>query len=75
MAIDEEIELIETTISYLESAINEILDSEYFSYKAETYREEIRELEEKLDELEAIQCKEWADELKELEHEYWQDQF
>lgn len=75
MAVDEEIELIETTISYLESAINEIQYSEYFSYKAEIYREEIRELEEKLDELEQIQCEEWGKELKELEHEYWQDQF
>ena len=75
MAVDEEIELIETTISYLESAISEIQDSEYFSYKVEVYKDEIRELEEKLDELEAIQCKEWLEELNELEHEYWQDQF
>lgn len=75
MSVDEEIELIETTISYLESAISELRECEYFSYKIDSFEDDIREMQEKLDELEQKQSNEWKIEIKQLEHEYWQDQF
>ena len=75
MPVDEEIELIETTISYLESAISELKENPYFRYKIEGLEEDIYELKERLYELEEIQEREWSREIKDLEHEYWQDQF
>ena len=75
MDVSEEIELIETTISYLESAVNELRENPYFRYKIESLEEDIYELKERLHELEEIQDREWTRETRALEHEYWQDQF
>lgn len=75
MNIGDEIEIIETTISYLESAISELQQCSYFGHKIDSLREDISELEERLSELETLQDKEWSNETKALEHEYWQDQF
>ena len=74
MPVDEEIELIETTISYLESAISELKENPYFRYKIASLEDDICELKERLCELEEIQVREWGREIKDLEHEYWQDQ-
>lgn len=75
MDASEEIELIETTISYLESAINELKENPYFRYKIASLEDDIYELKERLHELEEIQEREWSRETRDLEHEYWQDQF
>ena len=75
MDVTEEIELIETTISYLESAIEELREYPYFSYKIEGLEDDIYDLKERLNELEEIQEREWKDELKYMDHEYWQSQF
>ena len=75
MDVTEEIELIETTISYLESAIEELREYPYFSYKIAGLEDDICDLKERLNELEEIQEREWSRETSELEHEYWQSQF
>lgn len=75
MEVSEEIELIETTISYLESAICELRENPYFRYKIASLEDDIYELKERLHELEEIQEREWSRETRDLEHEYWQDQF
>lgn len=74
-SVDEEIELIESTISYLELAISELKENPYFCYKIASLEDDIYELRERLHELEEIQDREWSKETKDLEHEYWQDQF
>ena len=74
MSVDEEIEVIESVISFIESAINDLRMIPYMSYKVDSLLEDLDELQEKLCELEEIQLKEWQIESKELEHEYWQDQ-
>lgn len=74
-SVDEEIELIETTISYLESAISELKENPYFRYKIDSLEEDIYELKERLYELEEIQAREWSRDTRALENEYWQDQF
>lgn len=74
-SVDEEIELIESTISYLELAISELNENPYFKYKIASLEDDIYELKERLHELEEIQDREWSKETKDLEREYWQDQF
>ena len=75
MPVDEEIELIETTISYLESAIEELRENPYFRYKIDSLEEDIYELKERLSELEELQEREWKKECSDLERDYWRDQF
>ena len=60
MEVSEEIELIETTISYLESAIDELRENPYFRYKIEGLEDDINDLKERLYELEEIQEREWG---------------
>ena len=60
MEVSEEIELIETTISYLESAIDELRENPYFRYKIEGLEDDIHDLKERLYELEEIQEREWG---------------
>ena len=58
MSVDEEIEVIETTIYYLESIIKD-LKGTYFSDKIGAYEEDIVELQQRLDELEEAQAREY----------------
>lgn len=71
LSVDEEIENIETIISYFESAISELKENPYFSYKIASVEEDIQELTERLEELENIQSREWEQELRHQEHGYW----
>lgn len=75
MSVDEEIELIESTISYLESAIEELRENPYFAYKIASLEEDIYELRERLTELEELQTREWQREFRDIERGYWRDQF
>lgn len=75
MPVDEEIELIESTISYLESAIAELRENPYFAYKIASLEEDIYELRERLTELEELQEREWQREFRDIERGYWRDQF
>lgn len=75
MSVEEEIELIETTISYLETIIDELKENPYFRYKIAGYEDDILEFNERLRELEEIQEREWKADCRQLEHEYWHDQF
>ena len=71
MEVSEEIELIETTISYLESAIEELRENPYFRYKIASLEDDIYELKERLHELEEIQDREWQQEKKYMDSEYY----
>ena len=75
MDATEEIELIESIISDLESAISELQEVPYFRYKIDSWEEDIIELRERLDELEELQSREWQEEQRYLKSEYWQSQF
>lgn len=71
--IEEEIEVLESALGYLESAMVEISDSPYHSYLSNTWELDATEIKARLEELYEKQNDYWAKENKELAREYWSD--
>lgn len=64
MDIENEIEILESALGYLEMAIGDITDSPYHSYLAESWGLDVEELRSRLDELYEIQNDYWLQEMK-----------
>ena len=70
MAVDDEIEVIENVISDIESAISEVKHCDYFEYKIAGWEDDLRDLNARLEELEAIQNAQWKKEMDWQNREY-----
>lgn len=70
MDIDDEIEMLERIIADLESAISEVKHCEYFEEKASSWEDDLRDLNHRLEELEAMQNAEWQKEMYYQNREY-----
>ena len=70
MDIDQEVELIENVISNIESAISEVKHCSYFEDKISCWEDDLRELNERLEELQAMQSAEWEQEMEWQNREY-----
>lgn len=70
MAVDDEIEVIENVIADIKSAISEIEGCSYFEDKISCWEEDLRDLNARLEELEAIQNAEWQREMDWQNREY-----
>lgn len=72
MEVDEEIEIIETAIADIRSAISELTISGYVHFESNiaSLEDEIRDLNARLEELEAIQNAEWQKEMDWQNREY-----
>ena len=70
MNVDDEIDAIENIIADLESAISEIKYCRYFEDKIASWEDDLRDLNARLEELEAIQNAEWQQEMKWQNREY-----
>ena len=68
--MENEIEVLESIVYDLESAINEAQDSKYFAYKVDGWKEDIEEIKERLDELYSMQDMEWHKEINQLNYEF-----
>ena len=68
--IENEIEVLESALSSLESAIGEIQDSPYHSYLAQTWELDAEEIKSRLEELYEIQNDYWVQEMKAQNVEY-----
>ena len=71
MGVDEEIEVLESIISSIESAISEVKHCDYFEEKISCWEDDLRELNERLVELQAIQSEEWQQEMDWQQREYY----
>jgi hypothetical protein len=70
MDIDQEVELIESIIANIESAISEVKHCEYFEEKASCWEDDLKELNERLEELQAKQSEVWEQEMEWQNREY-----
>ena len=71
MDIDQEVELIESIIADIESAISHVKHCDYFEDKISCWEDDLRELNERLEELQAIQSEEWQQEMDWQQREYY----
>lgn len=71
MDFENEIETLESTLSFLESTMVEVADSPYHSYLYNTWELDATEIKSRLEELYEIQNKQWEEENKQQENEYW----
>lgn len=70
MSVDEEIEMLEHVIADIESAISEIVHFEGFEDKVACWEDDLKDLTERLEELEAMQNAEWQQEMRWQNREY-----
>ena len=70
MDFEHEIEVLESTLSYIESAIGEVVDSPYHSYLSNTWELDAEEIKARLEELYEIQNDYWAKEMKQQNIEF-----
>ena len=70
MDIDQEVELIESIIADIESAISNVKHCDYFEDKISCWEDDLRELNERLEELQAIQSEQWQQEMDWQQREY-----
>ena len=70
MDFENEIEVLESTLEYLESAIVEVADSPYHSYLSNTWELDATEIKARLEELYELQNDQWAKEMQEQNFEY-----
>ena len=70
MEVDKEIETIENAIADIESAISEIKYCSYFEDKISCWQDDLKDLNERLEELEAKQNAEWQKEMDWQNREY-----
>lgn len=71
MDIDQEIEVIESIIADIESAISEVKHCSYFEEKASCWEDDLRELNERLEELQTMQSAEWEQEMEWQNREFY----
>lgn len=71
MGVDEEIEVLENIISNIESAISEVRHCDYFEDKISCWEDDLKELNDRLVELQAIQSEEWQQEMDWQQREYY----
>ena len=69
--VDEEIELLESVLQDIESAIETIKESPYHSHLADSWETDKEEINERLDELYEEQNDQWEEEQEGLKNEYW----
>ena len=69
--IEEEIDVLESALSHLSSALEECLESPYHKYLANSLEVDIDEIKARLEELYEIQNSYWAAENKQQISEYW----
>ena len=68
--IEEEIDVLESALSHLSSALEDCLESPYHKYLANSLEMDIDEIKGRLEELYAMQNSIWAAEMKEANREY-----
>ena len=68
--VEDEIDILETVIDDLESAIRNVSDSPYHSYLANTWELDLAELKSRLDTLYEKQNEIWEKELQEQNLQY-----
>ena len=71
MDIENEIEKLESIIADIKSAISEAENYSYFEYKVSAWEEDLSELNDRLQELESRQNKQWEAEDRHIVNEYW----
>ena len=71
MDFEHEIDLLDSTLSDIEDAIDRIKDIPYYNYVTEGLEETRKELEDRLNELSKIQNNQWEQENKDRVNEYW----
>ena len=69
----DEINLIESTLSHIEDAIDEIKDVPYYQYLKDRWEDDKIELEARLSELSKMQNEEWKAEDRQQINDYWRD--
>lgn len=70
MDYEHEIDVLESVLSSLETAIGEVQDTPYHSYLAQSWEIDKDEITARLDELYAIQNEQWTKEMQEQNREY-----
>ena len=71
MNFEDEIELLETTLGYMKDAVAEIEDVPYYKYLKDRWDDDIKEVQERLDELYDMRDNPWKQEKKHQINEYW----
>ena len=67
----DEIELLETTLGYMKDAIGNLEDVPYYKYLKDRWEDDIKEVQERLDELHNMQNNQWEEERRHEINEYW----
>lgn len=67
---EREIERLESVLSHLNDVIGELQDCSYFDYLIGGYEDDTREIQQRLDELYAMQNEEWESEMRYQNQEY-----
>ena len=70
---ESEIESLESAISNLNDVITEIQDNPYFDHLKGGYEDDIREIQERLDELQSMQNEQYDAEMRYQNKEYEED--
>lgn len=68
--IQDEINLLEETKSYLEMAIDDIEDSPYHSHLAGSWQDDLNDMQQRLEELYEMQNEQYDTEMRQLNKEY-----
>lgn len=71
MNFEDEINLLESTLSHIDDAIELIKDVPYYNHEKEGLKETRKELEDRFNELSNIQNKQWESERKDEINGYW----
>ncbi len=71
MNFEDEIDLLEATLSHLEDAIEEIKDVPYYKHLKDGWEADKIELEARLSELSDMQNEQWEAEERHQINEYW----
>lgn len=70
MNIEDEIDVLESTLSNIEMAIKDIADTPYHSYLANSWELDMEEIKSRLDELYTLQDEQWSKEIEAQNLEY-----
>lgn len=70
MDFEAEIDSLETVLSSLNQAVESITDVPYYNYLVSEWELDIEEIQNRLDELYAIQDEQWEQEIKHQHYEY-----
>ena len=67
---EREIERLESVLSHLNDVIGELQDCSYFDHLIGGYEDDTREIQQRLDELYAMQNEQYDTEMRQLNKEY-----